>query len=156
MNMRKIVVVLVLLLGIAAPAAAQKYEPANSHERAAAELIQLLKVEESSRMAIDAMIESMVAQNPMLAEVRDIFNDFFREFSRWEALYPEYIRIYRNAYTEAELRELIAFYKTPVGRKTVELMPRLMQEGMEVGQRQMEPHLPELQRRLQARMMGGG
>lgn len=153
--MRGLIVVLAVLFS-AGPALAQRYTPANAQERAAAELVDLLKLEESNQAAIDLMVESMASQNPMFNQIRDVFTDFFKEYSDWEKLYPEYVRLYAEAYSEAELRELIAFYKSPVGRKTVDMMPRLMQQGAEIGQRQVEPHLPELQRRIQARLMGGG
>jgi hypothetical protein len=81
---------------------------------------------------------------------------FTKEFMRWEDLRPEYIRMYRDAYTEAELMELIAFYKTPVGRKTLEITPELMKRGTEFSQELMQQHLPELQRRIRARIRPGG
>jgi hypothetical protein len=154
--MRGIVLIAAIVLASASPAVAQQYVPANSHERAAAELIELLKLRETNAAAVELMVESMAGQDPALAAIRDVFVDFFNEFSQWDTLYPEYLRMYRDAYTEAELRELIAFYKTPVGLKTVELTPRLMQEGAVIGQQKIQPHLPELQRRIQARIMGGG
>lgn len=152
--MRCMGVVLAIMLAAASPAVAQQYKPATSHEQAAVELIELLEVGETTLAGTNMMIESMIDQNPELAQFRDIFEDFFAQHFRWETLLPEYVRIYREAFTEAELRELIAFYKSPVGRKTVELMPRLMQEGAEIGQKQIEPHLPELERRIRERLMG--
>lgn len=44
------------------------------------------------------------------------------------------IPIYDKYYTHEEIRELIAFYKTPVGKKTIEILPALTQESMLVGQ----------------------
>jgi hypothetical protein len=84
-----------------------------------------------------------------------VFLDFFREYMTWKDVRPAYIRIYREAYTQSELEELIAFYRTPVGQKTVEITPELMRQGSEMGQRMIEPYLPELQRRIQARVGGG-
>jgi tetratricopeptide (TPR) repeat protein len=46
-----------------------------------------------------------------------------------ERLMPRMIDIYVEAYTEQELRDLIAFYKTPIGKKTLEKTPLLMPQG---------------------------
>lgn len=149
--MRSTVLAVALLFAVASGAHAQQE---TAHERAAAELIDLLQLEQLHESSIEMLMETMLEQNPMLTPFRDIFADFFAEFSPWQAMYPQYLNMYRDAYTEPELRELIAFYRTPVGQKTVELMPELMQQGAEIGHRQIEPHLPELERRIEARVRG--
>lgn len=152
--MRLAVVFLGLLL-IGAPCQGQDHAPASSHEGAVLELIELLDLEAINTQSREIMIESMVVQNPVLEQYVDIFEDFFATYGSWDELLPQYVQLYREAYTEAELRELISFYQTPVGKKTVRLTPRLMREGAEIGQRQITPHLPELQRRIQERLKGG-
>ena len=148
------IAVVMLLLGTGA-ASAQQPPASTSHERAAAELVDVVRLEQVTTASITTMTDAMISQNPMLAQLRDVFINFFKEFVRWEELRPEYVRMYREAYSEAELNELIAFYRTPVGQKTVELMPVLMQRGAQIGQKQIQPHLPELQRRIEARLRGG-
>lgn len=144
-----------LAMAVGGPLAAQSPAEWSSHERAAVELIEVTRLEEATLASVDVMMEAMVTQNPMLAQFRDVFEDFFHEYVRWDELLPEYVRIYTAAFSEAELRELAAFYHTPVGRKSIRLMPSLMQQGSELGQRQIQPHLPELQRRIEERMRGG-
>jgi len=43
-----------------------------------------------------------------------------------EAVYPP---LYDKYFSEEELRQMLAFYRTPVGRKSIEVMPSLMQEA---------------------------
>jgi len=43
-----------------------------------------------------------------------------------EAVYPP---LYDEYFSEEELRQMLAFYRTPVGRKTIEVMPSLMQQA---------------------------
>jgi hypothetical protein len=43
-----------------------------------------------------------------------------------EAVYPP---LYDKYFSEEELREMLAFYRRPVGRKSIEVMPSLMQEA---------------------------
>lgn len=155
-TMRSTKIVLLTLLLSAATLVPRQLAGQTSHEAATAELIEVLQMREVTESSRDMMVETMLAQNPMLQGMQDIFIDFFNEFLVWEEIQPEYVRLYMDAYTESEIRELIEFYETPVGRKTVELMPVLMQQGAEIGQRIIEPHLPELQRRVEARINGGG
>ncbi len=44
-----------------------------------------------------------------------------------ETVYPP---IYAKYFSEEELREMLAFYRTPVGRRSIEVMPSLMQEAV--------------------------
>ena len=71
---------------------------------------------------------------------------------RWDALKPQLVAIYTEAFTEAELREITAFYKTPAGQKAVTVMPELMQKGMTMGQKAVQDHLPELQEAIQKKL----
>ena len=43
-----------------------------------------------------------------------------------ETVYP---RLYDKYFSEEELRQMVTFYRTPVGRKSIEVMPSLMQEA---------------------------
>ena len=43
--------------------------------------------------------------------------------------------IYARNFTAAELREVIAFYRGPVGQKFLEKMPAITQESMMTGQK---------------------
>lgn len=153
--MRVVALASALFVVAGAPLGAQAYQPADSHERAVMELIEVMELEATNAQSAALMLDAMVQQNPMLAQFKDVFEEFFAEHMRWDAMLPDYVRMYRDAYDDAEIRELLAFYRTPVGQKTVRLMPVLMQQGAEVGQKLVAPHLPELERRLTERLMGG-
>ena len=43
------------------------------------------------------------------------------------------------------MRQMAAFYRTPAGIKSLQVAPKVMQEGAELGQRRVQEHLPELQ-----------
>ena len=68
------------------------------------------------------------------------FDDFDAFAERFRALFIErlnfstiietvYPPLYDKTFSEAELRQMVAFYRTPVGRKSIEVMPSLMQEA---------------------------
>ncbi|PSL35030.1 DUF2059 domain-containing protein [Chitinophaga ginsengisoli] len=41
--------------------------------------------------------------------------------------------VYAKYYTEEDLDQIIAFYKTPAGRKVIEVTPQIVQESMQLG-----------------------
>ena len=51
---------------------------------------------------------------------------------------------------------MIAFYETPVGRKAIEVTPRLMQEGAQAGQRWAAEMMPGVEERVVARLEAEG
>lgn len=88
------------------------------------------------------LIAHLVQANPgREAEVRAIVAELLLpEFrARIGELEEPSIRIWSDAFTAAEMEEIMAFYATPVGRKALALMPELAtrstQLGMAWGQR---------------------
>ncbi|MGB9415970.1 MAG: DUF2059 domain-containing protein [Acidobacteriaceae bacterium] len=66
----------------------------------------------------------------------------------WQALEPEYAKLYADAYTEQQLDDLIAFYKSPTGQVMVEKTPMLMKESTAIAQQRMLTLMPEFQNLL--------
>lgn len=62
-------------------------------------------------------------------------------------------QIYARAFTDAELRDAIAFFNSPTGQKFLDKQPQLMQEGAVLGQSLMAAKQPEL-RALSTRLGG--
>ena len=91
-----------------------------------------------------------------LAQFGDVMRDFLRKYMTWESLKDEYALIYARTFTEPELRELTAFYRSPIGQKVATSLPQLMNEGAELGQRKGMEHMPELQQAILARLQQGG
>ena len=51
-----------------------------------------------------------------------------------ESFYPYFYPIYHKYLTLGEIKGLIQFYKTPLGKKTIAVLPQMTQEGMKAGQ----------------------
>jgi hypothetical protein len=66
------------------------------------------------------------------------------------------IPLYHKYFTKAEIEELLAFYETPIGRKSITIMPQLMGESMALGQKWGENIVPELVANLQSRFKEAG
>jgi hypothetical protein len=79
----------------------------------------------------------------------DAFADVFRvgfteRVDLAGVLTSAYAPLYAASFTEAELREIVAFYRSPAGRKTLEVMPVLMQQGLESAIARVEPRVTAL------------
>jgi hypothetical protein len=82
-----------------------------------------------------------------LAEMRQAFEQTLAKFTgEVMAKAPE---IYAHHFTAQELRDMVAFYKSPVGIKALREMPKVM---LDVSQ-QMAPRLKTLQTELNAQMI---
>lgn len=51
----------------------------------------------------------------------------------WNVLRNDYIKIYRNEFTAAELSDMAAFYQTPTGKKFVAKQHIIMLKTMQTG-----------------------
>lgn len=66
------------------------------------------------------------------------------------------IPIYHKHFSHNELKQMIAFYETDLGRKTIRVMPMLVQESMAAGQLWGRSLGPEIERRIRARFKKEG
>lgn len=64
--------------------------------------------------------------------------------SLYDEMVNEMIPLYASVYTVDELRQLTAFYQSPLGRKMLASAPALAAKGMEIGQRVMLPRVQKL------------
>jgi len=146
---------LALLLTIAAAfiiAAAPAFaETAASHRDAARELLTLMDAKHTMMASSEAMADAMVQSNPTMRPYRDVLLEWTARVMVWERFEGKLVDIYVDAYSEKELRDLIAFYETPTGRKSIRLAPELMRRGAMVGSQIAQEHSAELQQMLQAR-----
>src|SRR5947209_4398476 len=73
----------------------------------------------------------------------------FKEMLAWEKLEPMYTRVYQKSFTQPEIDNLIAMYKTPGGQTLLSKMPIVMQNTMIEMQQVMQPMIQKIQRMQQ-------
>ncbi len=150
--MKYVLSAILLCVSVGSTCFAQAQSDSNSHADAAAELLVLFKAEKLLHDTMDLMLRVEIEQNPMIAPYEDVLRAFFAKHMDWQLLKDEYIQLYTEAFTEDELQDLIAFYKTDTGKKSVTLMPQLMQQGAAIGQRQVRENQHELEQMILERM----
>ena len=136
-----------------APAATPTAAPLSaSHRKAAEALLAATNSEQNLNLTIDRMLAGQMEQNPGMKAVEPEMRAYLTKYMSWASLKDEMVQLYAGAFTEKELKELTKFYQTPIGRKTIEQLPQLTAAGMELGQRRMQEHLPELQQAIAEKM----
>jgi uncharacterized protein len=149
----KRIVALCLLVFCLAPLAAwsEDAKPISSHREAAQELLRIMDAEKNAADGAQAFFDVMIQQNAQMADFRDVLVKWVKTTLSWDKMGPRMTDLYMQTFTEAEIRELIVFYKTPVGQKTLQQMPKLMQEGMQIGADLAKEHQGELEQAIRAR-----
>jgi hypothetical protein len=76
-------------------------------------------------------------------QIESLRQDFERiQIDLLSTVMDEAPTVYARHFTAAELREMVAFYRTPVGQKTLSVLPQVMSEFMAL----VTPKLPKLQK----------
>lgn len=127
--------------------AAPQPQPVSSHEKAARELFRLAGGENLALGGAEAMM-GMILGNPEMAPYEQVFRDWYQKVLAESNLQDEMVKLYMETFSEKELREIAAFYRTPVGRKAVAVMPELMRKGAEIGMARAQEHADELEEML--------
>jgi hypothetical protein len=129
----------------------------SSHRKAAEQLLGITNASESMRAGFDAALEPMLNQMKLrgapeaaLTETRAALQDWLRTEVKFEDIQPKILDIYVQEFTEAELRDLIAFYETPTGKKTIQTLPVVLQKSIQVGQEYAHSKSETLNARIKA------
>ena len=67
----------------------------------------------------------------------------------WKKLKPDMVKLYTTSFTEDELKELVRFYESPVGRKVMREMPKVTQQSAQLTQSKLEPAVPVVNKLLE-------
>jgi hypothetical protein len=144
--------VFVMALGLMLACAGSAFSQPTSHDVAIEELFKVIGIEKQMVAGVDNMADVLTQSNPAMAPFRDVISEWAKKYLTWETMGKELAKLYKQKFSEAEVRELIAFYKTPLGQKVLTTMPDLMQAGMEIGRKIGEEHSFELQLMIAAKM----
>jgi hypothetical protein len=102
---------------------------------------------EQIRYVYGGLVEEVVAsESDLSAEEKQALREHLGDFDRFASVFSErfaeridldalleavYVPLYDRYFEENELREIVAFYRTPTGRKMITVLPGLTQDGLE-------------------------
>ncbi len=130
--MKSLPLVVSLALGLSAAAWA------NGKDKAARELVALTFTEESW----NKMMAMTSGQLPPQAR------DEVMKMISYQEMVELQLGLYRKYYEEAELKELAAFYKTPLGQKALRIMPEIAQDTQLFVMGKLQQELPAMLERM--------
>ena len=115
-----------LVLSLALVCVAQFGMAQDSYKSDVIEVIEL-----STATTVVAVIVNQIL--PMIPEEKQA--DFKREFeATLPSLYEKKVPIYQKYFTHEEIKEMLKFYKSPLGKKIAENAQNLASDGMKIGE----------------------
>jgi hypothetical protein len=129
----------IMTLLMLAPVQAQSAK--SDAEVAARELVDTIKLADRFKVLLPMVFKTL---KPAIVQNRaDVARDYDalvpvlteKMSARFGELENSIVSIYADNFTAAELRELIAFYKTPTGQKFLEKTPLVTQQTMAAGKK---------------------
>lgn len=137
-------------VGGPSPAApARTFAP--SHLAAARELLDAILFEETAMAAAMSAFDQQAAASPESAAFRDLVEEWTREVFSGEEAKAAFAGAYAERLAEADLRGLVAFYRTDLGKRLATQLPELAVAGARIGQQLAAQHQAALQERIMAR-----
>lgn len=154
--MKKSLLSLALLLALSTPALAAEVDPAKAKQ-----IQQLMELtgaqnlgQQFGKIMTAQIYQVLRAAKPETPEraflvIEEETNNLMEQES--PALLASLVPIYDQHFSEAELKKLVAFYQTDLGKKTIAVMPMVMKESVAAGQAWGQAMAPKLMERLEER-----
>lgn len=128
----------------------------STHLQAAENYLIATDVDTKLGELITTMVKTFSARMP--EENRHAFtgvmNTFMHKYFTWERLKAPYSKLYATEFSEDELNQLAAFFKTPIGKKYTAKSVELLQQSMQIGQQVVIDHKDELEQMLREAVPG--
>ncbi|PYX99019.1 MAG: DUF2059 domain-containing protein [Acidobacteria bacterium] len=99
-----------------------------------AEIRHLIELTGAASVSADALRQIIAPLRNGFPQVPEEFWDTFIKEVRSDELIDLVIPIYDKYYTRQEIQDLTTFYKSPVGQKTIKVLPKLSAEAIDAGQ----------------------
>lgn len=98
------------------------------------DIMKLLRLSGSGELGIQVMDQMLITFESSFSQVPQKFWDDFRKEIKSDDLLELIAPLYDKYFTHDDIRELIRFYESPIGKKMIMTMPLVMQESMSIGQ----------------------
>ena len=115
--------------------AAAATRPAKAETRKKQDIRRLLVMTGSGKVGIQVFDNTIAQFQKSFPGIPDEFWREFREEADANALVELIVPIYDKHFTHKDIRGLIAFYESPLGKKLVSKLPQIVKESMAAGQK---------------------
>jgi len=126
-----------------------------SQRALAAKLIDLTNGKETMRAGFDAVISGVVEnmrQHGMpqqgVDEIKAAVDKWYESEINFDDIRPKMVDLYVKDFTADDLKQILAFYQSPVGQKAIKDMPGVMRGGALIAQEYTKAKIPSLNAQL--------
>lgn len=126
---------------------------------AAAELLRLISPKEVFVAMFSSVFDARIAElaaggvdQEKISQIKAASVDYAESIASDPDFERRMIDVYVEAFSESELQDMLAFYGTATGKKSLKLMPELVQRGAIVGQDLAKKHEPAFMQAVNAIM----
>ena len=118
----------------ARPSATAPAATSSDQEAKRADIRKLIELTGAANISAQVMQQIIGPLRDGFPDVPAEFWDSFTKEIRSDELIDFIVPIYDRYYTREDIHELTAFYESPVGKKTVKVLPKLSAEAISAGQ----------------------
>jgi hypothetical protein len=108
-------------------------------------LFKLTRMEQKINESVESVAQLQMRQNPALEEKRGQLMAFLERHIGWNAVRGDLYEMYRQTFTEEELKTINDFYITTTGQKVIVIVPQLVQERNRLAMQRLQQNIGELQ-----------
>ena len=83
-----------------------------------------------------------------IQELKGVSDIYFKQVARDPDLKKEMAGIYEEKFNKDELKKLITFYKSPLGQKSLQLLPEMTNAGSRLGKKYAEKYSADFKEQL--------
>ncbi|QXI34935.1 DUF2059 domain-containing protein [Pseudomonas promysalinigenes] len=139
-------------------ASGQVFAATASHNAAAEKFLALANADKLGTpvyMQVQQMFAQRFAQTKAPASKQAVLESYQAKANAaldnaigWNKLKPKMVDLYTQTFTEQELKDLVKFYESPLGKKVLREMPKVTQQSAQLTQTSLEPAVPVVNKLL--------
>ena len=126
-----------------------------SQRALAAKLVDMTNGKDSMRAGIETIINNVIENmhshglpEAGVDEIRAAFGKWYDAEINFDDVRPKMVEIYVRDFSEDDLKQIVAFYESPVGQKTIKNMPNVMRQTAMIAQEYTKEKIPSLNAQL--------
>jgi len=121
----------------------------------AAKVIDMVSGKATMRASFDAVMNGAIENMHQHGLPQEGIDSVRAAIAKWydteinfDDIRPKIVDIYVKDFTEEDLKQILGFYESPIGQKTIKNMPSVMREGAIVAQEYTKAKIPTLNAQL--------
>jgi uncharacterized protein len=117
------------------------------------ELMNMSSIVDNMYSQLEPQLKSMSTQLGVKPSEQPIFDKYYGKMIQlmkdelsWKKMEPMILDVYSRNFTEKEIDDMLAFYRTETGKSVIKKLPAVMQESMQISNQLLQPVLPKIQK----------